>query len=295
MMDKTSEQKCPVFNINQKEYSSIKVSEAVEMLKEAGIEDAGFEVKLLFCRFGGFEPYTLVFSDRESSSPELISAIKERLNRVPLAYILGDADFYRERYKVTPAVLVPRQDTEILVDFAVRSLPDGARFMDICTGSGCIAISTLNNTKNTTAVAVDISKEALFVAEENRVNILGARALDLELVLSDALKYVTDEMFDAILSNPPYIVENVYETLQKEVKHEPKIALVGGGDDGGDFYRALTSKYKHNLKDSGFIAYEIGYDQANVLLEIAEKENMSCEIIKDFSGNNRVAVLRNIK
>ncbi len=278
---------------NQTEYSSLKVSEVIEMFKGAGIEDAGFEAKVLFSRFGGFAPYTLVFSDAESSSPVLLSAVKQRLKRVPFAYILGDADFYRERYKVSPDVLVPRQDTEILVDFAVKNLSDGARFMDICTGSGCVAISTLKNTKNTTAVAVDISDAALRIADENRVDILGDRASDLNLVLADALEYSTDELFDAILSNPPYISENVYQTLQKEVKHEPKIALVGGGDDGGDFYRSLTHKYKHNLKPGGFIAYEIGYDQADLLRKIAEREDMSCLVIKDLSGNDRVAVLQN--
>lgn len=280
---------------NQTEYSSLKVSEVIEMFKGAGIEDAGFEAKVLFSRFGGFPPYTLVFNDAESSSAELISAVKKRLMRVPFAYVVGDADFYRERYKVSPDVLVPRQDTEILVDFVVKQLPDGARFMDICTGSGCIAISALKNTKNTTAVAVDISDAALRIADENRRSILGDRADDLTLVLADALEYSTDELFDAILSNPPYIPENVYQTLQKEVKHEPKIALVGTGDDGADFYRSLTRKYKHNLKPDGFIAYEIGYDQVDVLLEIAECEGMSCRITKDFSGNDRVAVLQNKK
>ena len=280
---------------NHKEYGSLTLSSVIRKFREAGIEDAAYEAKALFTRFGGFEPYNLVFGDPECSSPELFDAVNKRLERIPFAYVVGDADFYRETYKVSPAVLVPRQDTEVLVDFAVGALPIGARFMDICTGSGCIAISTLNNTQNTTAVAVDISSDALMVAEKNRVNILGSRKDDLTLVLSDALTYQTNELFDAILSNPPYIAGNVYQTLQKEVKHEPKIALVGGGDDGGDFYRDLTAKYKSNLKDTGFIAYEIGYDQGELLCNIAKRENMSCEIIKDLSGNDRVAVLRKNK
>lgn len=270
----------------------IKVYELIDIFRSAGIDNAGFEAKVLFGRFGGFSPNTMIFNSDKSSAPELFSAAQRRLDGEPLDYILGDSAFYRETYTVSPAVLIPRQDTEILVDFAVNNIPEGGRFMDLCTGSGCIAISTLRNTKNTSAIAVDISPAAVEIALENKGRYKVELDGRLDIICADALTFDIDEQFDAILSNPPYIVENVYNSLQKEVKREPKIALIGGGEDGADFYRAITSRYKNKLKPDGFIAYEIGYDQAAPLYEIAEREGMSCRIIKDYSGNDRVAVLK---
>lgn len=270
----------------------IKVSQLVEIFHQAGIENAGFEAKVLFGKFGGFSKNTMIFGNDKSSEPALFDAVRRRLDGDPLDYILGDSAFYRETYTVTPAVLIPRQDTEILVDFAVKNIPNGGRFLDLCTGSGCIAISTLRNTKNTSAIAVDISPAAVEVALENKGRYRAELDGRLDIICADALTFNVDDQFDAILSNPPYIVENVYDSLQIEVKREPKIALIGGGDDGADFYRAITSRYKNRLKPDGFIAYEIGYDQAAPLYEIAEREGMSCRIIKDYSGNDRVAVLK---
>ena len=206
-----------------------------------------------------------------------------------LQYIIGNVGFYREEYLVTPDCLIPRADTEILVDYAVKHLPVGARFADLCTGSGCVAISTLKNTKNTTAVAVDISSGALDVARKNaKQNGVSDR---LTLTLADVKQGAVCEGIFALLSNPPYVRDDVYPTLDGEIFHEPKIAFVGGRD-GGDFYRRITEIYRDIIDRDGFIAYEIGYDQAELLREIAEQNRMSCEIIKDLSGNDRVSVLR---
>lgn len=267
----------------------MKLTEAIKRLRDAGVEDATYEAREIFFRLGGISKVDLVSPSAECQSEAVISAIERREHREPLGYILGEATIYRETYKVTPAVLIPRPDTEILIDYGVKNLPCGARFLDICTGSGCVAISTLKNTKDTTALAIDISAAALEVARENSCR-LGTEER-LELIEADALEYSTDEQFDAILSNPPYIAENVYKGLQKEIFFEPEIAFVGG-DDGAKFYRELTRKYKSNLKNDGFIAYEIGYDQGDTLRKIAEENGMSCEIIKDLSGNDRVAVLK---
>jgi release factor glutamine methyltransferase len=267
----------------------MKLSEAIRLLKEAGVPDAEFDAREIFSHIGGIPKYMLAGPTAESSSEAVFKALERRVNREPLGYIIGEVSLYREAYKVTPAVLIPRPDTEVLIDFGVRNISEGGNLLDICTGSGCVAISTLANTKNTTAYAIDISAEALAIAKENAErNGVGAR---LRLIEADALEYKTDMQFDAILSNPPYIAENVYKTLQKEIFFEPEIAFVGG-DDGLEFYRALTAKYKNNLKDGGFIAYEIGYDQADSLCKIAEENGMSCQIIKDLGGNDRVSVLR---
>jgi release factor glutamine methyltransferase len=268
----------------------MRLREVSRLLIDSGIENGNNEARQLFLKFGGLSKSDVLFGDAVSSDPELYYAIKRRLKREPFSYIVGEVGFYRESYITTPAVLVPRQDTEHLVDYGVKNIPDGGRFLDICTGSGCVAISVLNNTKNTTARAIDISPEAIEVAKRNRENVLGDEDR-LTLTVADALTFEPGEKFDAILSNPPYIPEDVYLGLEAEIFYEPRIAFVGGGRDGGDFYRALTSKYKNYLKDGGFIAYEIGYDQRNMILGIAEREGFLTEIIKDYSGNDRVVHL----
>ena len=268
----------------------MRLEEAISILSEAGIESASHDAEELFCHFAGYSRSTLYLMHRiESDSPALINAVERRAKREPLQYIIGKAYFYRERYKVTPACLIPRFDTEILVDYAVDNLPEGAVFMDLCTGSGCVAISTLRNTKNTYAIAADISADALAIAEENAElnevsDRISFRRIDL---MSEAL---TDRVF-AVLSNPPYVREDVYEELEGEIFCEPRAAFVGG-EDGGDFYRHLTPIYKNIIDSEGFIAYEIGYDQADMLRKIAEENGMTCRILKDYGARDRVAVLK---
>ena len=261
------------------------LKEAIEKLRAAGVESADYDARELF-RF--YYPGAVMLNT-ECDSPELLSAVERRAKREPLQYIIGEVGFYRESYRVTPDCLIPRPDTETLVDYAVKHIPEGATFLDLCTGSGCVAISTLKNTKNTTAIAVDISGGALAVATENaHINGVEDR---IHFRLADLTKEVIDEPVFAVLSNPPYVTDSAYESLEKEIYHEPKEAFVGG-DDGGDFYRRLTPIYKEFIAENGFIAYEIGYDQADLLKSIAKDCDMTCEILKDLSGNDRVAVLR---
>ena len=261
------------------------LKEAIEILRRAGIESADYDARELF-RFYRKGPIML---NTECDSPDLLSAIDRRANREPLQYIIGEVGFYREVYRVSPDCLIPRSDTEILVDYAVHNLPEGATFLDLCTGSGCVAISTLKNTKGTSAVAVDISSGALAVATENALKNGVADRINFQL--ADLTREVIDLPVFAVLSNPPYVTDSAYSALEKEIYHEPKEAFVGGVD-GGDFYRRLTPIYKNYIAQDGFIAYEIGYDQADMLREIASECGMSCEILKDLSGNDRVAVLK---
>lgn len=265
------------------------LKEAINILSLAGVPDAAHDARSIFSCFGGFADYELVSRDISSDNPDLIDALERRAKREPLQYIIGECDFYREQYFVSQDCLIPRSDTEVLVDFAVKNLPSGARFLDLCTGSGCVGLSVLNNTENTSATLVDISDSALSVARRNADRLgLSARA---NFMLSDVLgEPIFDEVY-AVLSNPPYVTDSEYETLDKEIYFEPKNAFVGGAD-GGDFYRAITEKYRDRLSAGGFIAYEIGYKQAELLSEIAEANRMTCEIIHDLSGNARVAVLR---
>lgn len=261
------------------------LKEAIEILREAGIDSADYDARELFKHHHN----GVVMLNSECDSPELIRDVERRAKREPLQYIIGEVGFYRESYIVSPDCLIPRPDTEILVDYAVKNLPEGATFLDLCTGSGCVAISTLKNTNNTTAVAVDISGGALAVAAENALR--NGVFNRIHFRLADLLNEVIDLPVFAVLSNPPYVADGVYEELADEIYHEPREAFVGG-EDGGDFYRRLTPIYKNYIADNGFIAYEIGYDQAPLLRQIADENGMHLEILKDLSGNNRVAILK---
>ena len=267
------------------------LNEAISLLKEAGIESAEHDARELFRAFGAADALGRVDRTADCASDGLNEALVRRSAREPLQYIIGRVGFYREEYRVTPDVLIPRADTEHLVDYAVKHIPEGESFVDLCCGSGCIAISTLKNTKNTTATAVDISASALLVAEENaRENGVLDR---ITLIERDVLAgtQMPDGGCYAVLSNPPYVSEDAYSALEPEIYREPRSAFVGGAD-GGDFYRALVPTAKKMIKPEGFVAFEIGFDQKDLLTDLAECNGMSIEIIKDYSGNDRVAVLR---
>ena len=185
-------------------------------------------------------------------------------------------------------MLIPRQDTEILVEWAIKNIPRGGCFADLCTGSGCIAVSTLAARSDLTCVAVEKYPEALEVAKRNAErNGVSDR---IDFVLSDVL---TDdapaERFDAVLSNPPYVTAGEYETLEKELYFEPRHALTDGAD-GLTFYRRIFDVYPARLKEGGAIALEIGAAQAEAVAAIARFAGMKTNILKDYSGNDRVAV-----
>ena len=261
------------------------LSDAVKILEEAGVDSPLYDARELFKRY----VHGAVFLNTECNDERLLSDIKRRADREPLQYIIGEVGFYRESYLVSPDCLIPRSDTELLVDYAVKNIPEGESFIDLCTGSGCVAISTLKNTKNTTAIALDISEGALEVARKNaKRNGVEKR---IEFISADALAEPMCDRVFALLSNPPYVSEAAYLTLEKEIYREPRIAFVGG-EDGCDFYRRITRLYRDRIDKNGFIAYEIGYDQAELLTEIAKENSMSCRIFKDLSGNDRLAVLQ---
>lgn len=267
----------------------MKLSEAVRILESAGIDNPRHDARRIFEHIGKIPKPELFFFDAECDSPDVICAIERRRSREPLQYVLEEADFYRESYYVNKSCLIPRSDTEILVDFAVSNLPAGSRFLDLCTGSGCVAISTLRNTKSTSAVAVDISGDALSIAKRNAErNSVSER---VRFVKADALSASDFGKFFAVLSNPPYVSNSAYEKLEPEIYFEPQIAFVGG-EDGLDFYEKIIELYIDKLEEGGFFAFEIGFDQAEALKKLAIKHGLSCEIIKDYSNNDRVAVLR---
>lgn len=268
------------------------LKEAINLLSEAGIDSPEYDARQLFLTFTGLNS-TEITLHASSDAPNLIDALNRRAAREPLQYIIGSVGFYREEYEVTPDCLIPRSDTEILVDYAVKHIPRGERFADLCAGSGCIGISTLANTKDTTCLSVDISEAALALTKKNAALNHVSERLTIRCADLMATDINLGENFFAILSNPPYIPEEVYLQLEKEIFHEPRIAFVGD-DDGMRFYKVITPLALAHLKDDGFIAFEIGYDQAEKIRAVAAENACTCEIIKDYSCNDRVAVLKRI-
>ncbi len=265
------------------------LSDLTTALANGGIECARHEAKLLFSRFGDVSPAALLVGNPTCTSPALDDALARRLRGEPLQYILGEVGFFHETYRVTPACLIPRADTELLVEYATETLPRGAHFADLCTGSGCIAISTLAARTDLTADAYDISEDALTLAKENAVHNGVAERLNFQK--RDLLLYGIDGMFDAILSNPPYIVREVIDGLAPELTYEPRIAL-DGGEDGLDFYRAILHHNLPHLAPDGMILFEIGYDQEEAIKELATAREMTCEVKRDLGGNPRLAILK---
>lgn len=267
----------------------MKLCDAVKLLRDAGVQNPVYDARELFIRIGKKNAAELVLPDTECSLAKLESAVKRRADREPLQYIIGEVGFYNEIYEVTPDCLIPRQDTEHTVDYAVKHIPDGKRFIDICTGSGCIAISTLKNTNSTSAVAIDISAPALKLAKRNAERCGVSHRV--EFLQMDALNDTADGKFFAVLANPPYVTESAYQNLEPEIYFEPKIAFVGD-DEGLLFYKRILTLYKDKLEDGGFFAFEIGYDQADSIRDLAKDNGFDCEIIKDYSDNDRVAVIK---
>lgn len=268
----------------------MKVKEISEALIPVANDNADYEARLLFSFYSGLSFSQILAENPDFSSKELEAAVQRRLENEPLAYILGFTEFYGERYIVSPDCLIPRSDTEIIVEYAIKNLPKNAFFADLCTGSGCIAISILSHRPDCRAIALDVSTGAISIARKNAVaNGVSDR---IEFILCDLLsESISCEDLDAVISNPPYIRSDVIKTLDLDVRREPFIAL-DGGDDGMKFYRRITKEYEGKLKDSGFFLFETGYDQKYDIISLAKERGYSCECITDYGKNHRGAILK---
>ncbi len=265
------------------------LSELTAALTEGGTLDAALEARLIFTVLGGYSPAALIGADPASDAPAVADALARRLKREPLQYILGEVTFRNETYRVTPDCLIPRPDTELLVEWAIRLLPQDACFADLCTGSGCIAVSTLAARTDVRGAAYDISEGALQLARENAAR--NGVANRVTFHKRDLLNEEIDGVYDALLSNPPYIPPAVIDTLAPELSYEPRLAL-DGGEDGLDFYRAILAYGLSHLRAGGYLLFEIGYDQADALRALAASYNLHCRIERDLGGNDRLAILQ---
>lgn len=220
----------------------------------------------------------------KSSEAKAIDAlVKKRLTGRPLWYIVGDTDFYDCKIKVDERVLIPRPETEILADAAVKMVEDGDKILDMCTGSGCIAISIAKHCKDkhVTVTAADVSDAALMLAKENA----NYNSVDINFVQSDLFSRVHGR-FNIIVCNPPYIKSGDIKHLQKEVRnYEPRIAL-DGGNDGLDFYRRLAKDVTRYIARGGMLMLECGENQADDILKLFEKRDYAM-VVKDFAGVDR--------
>lgn len=232
------------------------------------------------------DDYVLSEAERES----YFDAIKRRMTGEPLQYITGSQEFMSLDFLVTPGVLIPRQDTEILVEAVIQAVKnkENTTILDIGTGSGCIAISLAHFIKNCSVTAVDISKDALEVAQKNALR-CGVEDR-ITFIESDLLSNISKCEFDVIVSNPPYIPAQEVETLESQVKDfEPRTAL-DGGKDGMDFYRRITKDAGSFLKSDGLLAFEVGFNQSRQVAEIMRESFKDIKIKKDLAGIERVVM-----
>lgn len=299
-----------------------------DLLAGAGLEEAKLDARLLLeyvCHTSRND--LLVHGDRpveQADADRYRKLIAGRAERIPLQHLTGSQEFMGLEFAVNEHVLIPRQDTEILVEEVLRELHDGMRILDMCTGSGCILISLLHYSNDCQGVGVDISEEALAVAWKNAEKILadkgckkgqwsakqlsGEQLLEMQLperqsageqssgefgsaftfLRSDLFENVTGK-FEFIVSNPPYIPSGVIPTLMSEVReHEPLMAL-DGYEDGLYFYRRIISESREYLVNGGMLYFEIGYDQAEAVSGLMKQAGF-CEIkvVKDYGGFDRV-------
>lgn len=272
----------------------MKYSELVNRLAAAGSDEPESEALILLSHFFDADRAGIVaFPERDYTSAELDPAIERRRMGEPIQYIIGKADFFGLEFKVTPDCLIPRLDTEILCDELIKRLPENAFFLEFCTGSGCIPISVIKNRPDVSCASVELFPETAAVARENR-ELNGVASDRLELIVGDALDFDVGKYsgrLDAIVSNPPYIPSTVVDTLSREVKREPRAAL-DGGDDGLVFYKKFIASYSDSLKPRGFFAFEIGFDQADAIRSLGLAAGLEVEVLRDFGGNDRVAILK---
>ena len=259
-------------------------------LRENGIEE-GSDARVLLCHAAQTDSLRLAVCANEQIDDKAYEKYKEyilrRSQNEPVSYITGEREFMGINFKVKPGILIPRPETEHLVEFCMENLPDNAKIIDLCTGSGAIAVSLAKYLENARITAVDISDEAIEVATLNakenkvsdRVNVVKANALK---------KTDFGTKFDAVVSNPPYIPNEVVLTLDRDVKDfEPHLALCGG-DDGLDFYRAITKNAVPMLNPGGLLVYEVGYDQAEQVAQIMSADFIDINFVKDLADINRV-------
>ena len=270
-------------------------NQGIEKLSSEKITDAKIDARLLLEYACKTDRNTLFLNgDMEVSEEQVqiyFELIEKRGKHIPLQHLTGEQDFMGLTFKVNENVLIPRQDTECLVEIVLKHLHDGMKILDMCTGSGCILISLLHYSNDCVGVGVDLSEAALKVAAHNAA-VLGSNgitdAMDITFLQSNLFEKV-DGKFDIIVSNPPYIKTEVIKTLMPEVRNfEPMMAL-DGTEDGLYFYRRIIVDAKKHLTRGGQLFFEIGYDQGEEVSDLMRENGyVDVEVAKDLAGLDRV-------
>ncbi len=262
-----------------------------KQLQAAGIEDYVFESKQIIKHITGYTnaqiltKYTQALTEFQQNN--LTAIIKQRLIHYPLQYILGKWNFFGREFFVGPGVLIPRADTETLIDVCLEGLKstDKPRVLDLCAGSGAIGITIKGEVPQSEVTLVEKYDEAIMYLQKN----IKHNNVNVTLTKGDVLKAQgADGLYDLIVSNPPYINDKDINDLQQEVMFEPKTALAGGAD-GLDFYRCIAKEYKGYLKENGIMAFEVGINQADDVVEILGQNGFKgIETRTDLNGVRRV-------
>ncbi|MFO7447776.1 MAG: peptide chain release factor N(5)-glutamine methyltransferase [Ignavibacteriaceae bacterium] len=268
---------------------------STEYLDKKGIESPKLNAELLLAHILKFKRIDLYLSfDRPLKQNEIDdyrNLLKRRAGFEPLQYILGKVEFYGLSFKVNSSALIPRPETEILVEHVINFVNENAvsplRILDIGTGSGIIAVSLAKNLPDASITGIDISNDALELAKENAV--LNSVDNQIEFVQADILNYGITDKYDIVVSNPPYVSLKDYAELKPELKvHEPRIALTDNSD-GLNFYRQISSSSKNILKEGGRTFYELGQGQFEDVSKILEQNNfINIKTKKDYLGIERV-------
>ena len=259
-------------------------------LSDCGLTEgeASFEMREMLSYVYGKDPLAILLCDGEVDSDSLKrieGMLRERQEGRPLAYITGERNFYGYTFEVNEHTLIPRFETELLCETAINKIRERRyeSLLDLCTGSGCIAI-TLNLETGIRADASDVDGDALLMAQKNA----GRLGSAVDFIRSDLFQDITGK-YDIIVSNPPYISEKDYNSLDRSVRDfEPEKALLAGYD-GCDFYRRITEQLKDHLNPGGTVMFEIGYDQGNAVSDMLDKAGFHyIDVIKDYSGFDRI-------
>ena len=268
-------------------------------LKLADIDDGDIEARYILEKVSGISYSQMLFKVDDEISEEIyndaLTMVNRRLSGEPIQYILGYWDFMDFTFKVGEGVLIPRPETEILVEYISDKIKNIAEpvIYDLCSGSGCIGLSLKKLNINAKVYLVEKSDKALAYLKENHRTLCGD--LDnMTVIQGDILKpedFANLPKADVIVSNPPYIRSDEIPTLQSEVLREPVMAL-DGGDDGLIFYRCLVSEWTKHLKDGGFMAFECGEDQAEDICKLFSEINFDSEIVKDYNNIQRIVIGR---
>ena len=258
------------------------------LLQAAGVIDAKIDAWLLLEMVAKIDRSFYFTHTNEEVEPEILTeyerVLEKRAEHVPLQYITGEQEFMGMTFKVNSNVLIPRQDTETLVEETLKVIEPQMEVLDLCTGSGCVLLSILKNAPTVRGTGSDISKQALLVAKEN------AKLYDLEAewVRGNLFDNVSGT-YDVIVSNPPYIPQAEIPGLMPEVAQFEPMQALDGGVDGLDFYRKITEDAPKYLKENGYLFFEIGCDQGQEVQRLMREAGFAdVAVIKDLAGNDRV-------